>query len=55
MPSVRARFVRRFLQPDAELLDGASYRPERLIAADGFMADLLPLARRCGYNKEARL
>jgi len=38
---VRRQFIRAFLEPDARLLDGARYRPERLIAADRLMTDYL--------------
>jgi len=39
--AARAAFVRAFLAPDARLLDGARYRPERLTPADATMADYL--------------
>ena len=38
---VRRAFIRAFLEPDARLLDGARYRPERFIAADRMMASYL--------------
>jgi nitrite reductase/ring-hydroxylating ferredoxin subunit len=38
---VRRHFIRAFLEPDAQLLDGARYRPERLVEADRLMAEYL--------------
>ncbi len=38
---IRSNFVRAFLEPDVRVLDGASYCPERLIAADTTLAEYL--------------
>jgi hypothetical protein len=38
---IRRAFIRAFLEPDARVLDGARYRPERLIDADRIMAEYL--------------
>jgi hypothetical protein len=38
---LRRHFIRAFLRPDADLLDGAVYRPQRLVEADRLMIEYL--------------
>ena len=39
LAGLRASFVRAFLAPDADLLQGAAYRPDRLTADDALLID----------------